>query len=227
MPVDEPALRPYFEGMSQGSLLRRPLRYRYYNAALTLIIVNLAMFLATFMYRRLFDYLALTPVLVVRDRAWWQVVTYMFLHGGTWHLLFNMLALYMFGAPLERHLGSTEFLLYYFVTGIGAGLATLAVNWYTGMGGISVVGASGAIFGIMLAFATYFPDTRILFMFFIPMRAPVAVLVFAGIELFSMFTGTRSGVAHLTHLAGLAFGWLYLLVRLGINPARVFFRRRW
>jgi membrane associated rhomboid family serine protease len=157
----------------------------------------------------------------------WQLLTYGFLHGSLTHLMFNMLALYMFGAPLERHLGSAEFLLFYFVTGIGAGLATLAVNWYSGLGYVPVVGASGAIFGLLLAFATYFPDTRILFMFFIPMRAPMAVLVFAGIELFSMFTGTRSGVAHLTHLAGLAFGWLYLVVRLGINPARVFFRRRW
>jgi membrane associated rhomboid family serine protease len=133
----------------------------------------------------------------------------------------------MFGVPLERHMGSTEFLLFYFVTGIGAGLAALAVNWYTGMALIPVVGASGAIFGLLLAFATYFPETRILFMFFIPMRAPVAVLVFAGIELFSLFTATRSGVAHQTHLAGLAVAWLYLVARLDINPWRVFFRRRW
>ncbi len=213
--------------MSQGPVLRRPLRYRYYNATIGLIVANVVMFLALFLFPRVLRYLALTPALVVQNQAWWQVVTYMFLHGGTWHLLFNMLALYMFGVPLERHLGSAEFLLFYFVTGIGAGLATLAVNWYSGMGYIPVVGASGAIFGLLLAFATYFPDTRILFMFIVPMRAPMAVLVFAGIELFSMFTNTSSGVAHLTHLAGLAIAWLYLVVRLGINPARVFFRRRW
>ncbi len=213
--------------MSQGSVLRRPLRYSYFNATVGLIVANVAMFLLLFLFPRVLSYLALTPVLVVQNRAWWQVVTYMFLHGGTWHLLFNMLALYMFGVPLERHLGSVEFLLFYFVTGIGAGLATLAVNWYSGLGYIPVVGASGAIFGLLLAFATYFPDTRILFMFILPMRAPLAVLVFAGIELFSMFTNTRSGVAHLTHLAGLAVAWLYFVVRLGINPLRVFFRRRW
>jgi membrane associated rhomboid family serine protease len=212
--------------MSQGSVLRRPLRYRYFNATLVLIVTNVAMFLLMYLSPRLLRYLALTPVLVVENRAWWQVVTYMFLHGGTWHLLFNMLALYMFGMPLERHLGSAEFLLFYFVTGIGAGLATLAVNWYTGLGFIPVVGASGAIFGLLLAFATYFPDARILFMFFLPMRAPVAVLVFAGIELASLLGRRNVGVAHLTHLAGLLFGYLYLLVRLGINPARVFFRRR-
>jgi membrane associated rhomboid family serine protease len=213
--------------MSSGPVIRRPLRYRYYNATVTLIIINVAVFLLMYLAPRLLRYLALTPALVVQNQAYWQVVTYMFLHGGTWHLLFNMLALYMFGVPLERNLGSGEFLLFYFATGIGAGLATLAVNWYTGMAYIPVVGASGAIFAVLLAFATLFPDTRILFMFFIPMRAPVAVLVFAGIELFSMFTNTRSGVAHLTHLAGLLFGWLYFVVRLGVNPLRIFFRRRW
>ncbi len=214
--------------MSQGSVLRRPLRYRYFNATMLLIVANIVMFLLMYLSRSTFlNYLALTPAQVVENRAWWQVVTYMFLHGGTWHLLFNMLALYMFGVPLERHLGSSEFLLFYFVTGIGAGLATLAVNWYSGMAYIPVVGASGAIFGVMLAFATFFPETRILFMFIVPMRAPVAVLVFAAIELFSLFTATRSGVAHLTHLAGLLFAWLYLVVRLGTNPLRVFFRRRW
>jgi membrane associated rhomboid family serine protease len=212
--------------MSSEPVLRRPLRYQYYNATVILIIVNVVMFLLMYLFPQILRYLALIPVLVVENRAWWQVVTYMFLHGGTWHLLFNMLALYMFGVPLERNLGSTEFLLFYFVTGVGAGLCTLAVNWYTGMANIPVVGASGAIFGLLLAFAVYFPDTRILFMFFLPMRAPVAVLVFAGIELFSMFTNTRSGVAHLTHLAGLALGYLYLLVRLGKNPARIFFPRR-
>jgi membrane associated rhomboid family serine protease len=213
--------------MSQGPVLRRPLRYRYYNATVALIVVNIAMFLLMSLFPRLLRYLALIPVLVVENHAWWQVVTYMFLHGGTWHLLFNMLALYMFGVPLERNLGSGEFLLYYFVTGVGAGLCTLAVNWYSGMANISVVGASGAIFAVLLAYATLFPDARIVFMFFIPMRAPVAVLVFAGLQLFFMFTGTRSGVAHLTHLAGLVLGYLYFLVRLGVNPLRVFFRRRW
>jgi len=213
--------------MSQGPVLRRPLRYRNYNATVALIVVNIAMFLLMSLFPRLLRYLALIPVLVVENRAWWQVLTYMFLHGGTWHLLFNMLALFMFGVPLERNLGSGEFLLYYFVTGVGAGLSTLAVNWYSGMANIPVVGASGAIFAVLLAYATLFPDARILFMFFIPMRAPVAVLVFAGIELFSMFTNTRSGVAHLTHLAGLVLGYLYFLVRLGVNPLRVFFRRRW
>ena len=163
---------------------------------------------------------------VIQNNAWWQLVTYMFIHSGYLHIGFNMLALYMFGVPIERSMGSREFLLYYFVTGIGAGLATLVVNLFAGMGGIPVIGASGAIFAVMLAFAALYPDARILFLFFIPMRAPTAVLVSVGIALYSLLTGTNVGVAHLTHLAGLLFGWLYLLLRLRVNPLRAFFRRR-
>jgi membrane associated rhomboid family serine protease len=211
--------------MRQGFEPRRPLRYRYYNATIVLIVLNVAIFLLTYLVRRLLGYLALTPELVLRYNAWWQLLTYMFVHGGVWHLLFNMLALFLFGVPLERNLGSNEFLLYYFVTGLGAGLATLVVNQYSGMGLIPVVGASGAIYALLLAYATLYPDARLWIFGLFPLRAPVAVLVFAGLALFSELTGTRSGVAHLTHLAGLVFGYLYFLLRLRINPLRVFFRR--
>jgi len=212
--------------MNQLPFYKRPLSYRYYNATLTLIIINVGMYLLMMLVPRIFAYLALTPILVVRERAIWQVATYMFLHGGTWHILINMLVLFIFGSRLEHRLGSSEFLLYYFITGIGAGIATLAVNWYTGMAGIPVVGASGAIFGVMLAYATFFPDTTIFVNFFIPLPARIAVLVFTAIEIFSLVFRPGSGVAHLTHLAGFLFGYLYFLVRIGINPIRVFFRRR-
>jgi membrane associated rhomboid family serine protease len=224
--------------MNRLPFYKRPLSYRYYNATLTLIILNIGMFLLGLLfsrtwvttpygrYRVLDYYISLIPYRVVLDKAVWQVLTYMFIHGGTWHILFNMLALFIFGIPLERRLGSSEFLLYYLITGFGAGLATLAVNWYTGQESIYVVGASGAIFGVLLAFATLFPDTRMLVFFVIPMRAPIAVLVFTGLELFFLIRGTRVGVAHLTHLAGLIFGYLYFIVRMNINPIKVFFRRR-
>jgi membrane associated rhomboid family serine protease len=212
--------------MNELPFYKRPLRYRYYNATLTLIIINVGMYLLTMLFPQLFRYLALTPYLVVREREIWQVATYMFLHGGVWHILINMLVLFIFGSRLEHRVGSSEFLLYYFITGVGAGIATVAVNWYIGMAMVPVVGASGAIFGVMLAFATFFPDTTIFVNFFIPLPARIAVLVFVGLELVFMFVATRSGVAHLTHLAGFLFGYLYFLIRMGINPARVFFRRR-
>jgi membrane associated rhomboid family serine protease len=211
--------------MNEVSFWRRPLRYRFYNATIALIVINVVIFLLNLVVPRSLGYLALIPYLVIRQSALWQVVTYMFVHGGIWHILFNMLALFLFGTPLERRLGSSEFLLYYFVAGVGAGLATLAVNWYTGLAAVPVVGASGAIYGLLLAYATLYPDARLFIFGLFPLRAPIAVLLFAGIELVSTFTATRSGVAHLTHLAGLLFGYLYFVIRMRINPLRVFFRR--
>ena len=149
----------------------------------------------------------------------------MFVHGSIRHILFNMLALFIFGTPLERRLGSSEFLLYYFLTGTGAGLATLVVNWYTGLAVVPVVGASGAIYGLLLAYATLYPDSRLYVFGILPIRAPVLVLIFTGGALLFLLTGTQNGVAHLTHLAGFVFGYLYFLVRMGINPIKVFFRR--
>ena len=142
----------------------------------------------------------------------------MFIHAGWGHIFFNMLALFLFGIQLEQRMGSNEFLLYYFVCGIGAGIATVFINFALGMGMIPVVGASGAIYALLLAFAAFFPDARIFIFGILPIRAPIAVALFAGIEIVSQLVSFRSGVAHLTHLSGLVFGYLYLVVRYGINP---------
>jgi membrane associated rhomboid family serine protease len=210
-----------------ASFLRRPLRYRYFNATIILIVANVIVFLLGFLglQRAIQVYLGLTPLLVVQAGTWWQVATYMFVHAGWGHIFFNMLALFLFGIQLEQRMGSGEFLLYYFICGIGAGVATLFINLATGQGAVDVVGASGAIFALLLAFATFFPDARIFIFGILPMRAPVAVALYAAIEIFSSFTSFQSGVAHLTHLAGLVFGYLYLLVRFDMNPIRIFFHR--
>ena len=129
----------------RSSFLQRPLRYRFYNATVTLIAVNVVLFIITSLSRMAFTYLSLIPVLVIRKGFFWQPFTYMFVHGGMWHILLNMLALFLFGLPVERRLGSNEFLLFYFVAGLGAGLSTLVVNWYfaPSLAVIPVVGASG------------------------------------------------------------------------------------
>jgi membrane associated rhomboid family serine protease len=137
-----------------------------------------------------------------------------------------MLALFIFGSALERHVGSWEFLCYYLVTGILAGAFSILIYWLTGKYGVLLIGASGAIFAIELAYATFFPNATIYFWGLIPLRAPVMVLVFTGIELFNTITGSRDGVAHLTHLAGFAFGWFYFMIRFGFNPINSLFRRR-
>ena len=210
-----------------ASFLRRPLRYQYYSATIILIVITVIVFLFGMLDRGgRVGYLALFPDLVLHAGAWWEVVTYMFVHSGFQHIFFNMLALFMFGIQLERRMGSSEFLLFYFFCGIGAGLATVFVNSSAGMGMVPVVGASGAIFGLLLGFASFFPDARIFIFGILPMRAPVLVLIYAGIEVFLQVTNLQSGVAHLTHLAGIAFAYLYLVVRFGINPITIFFRRR-
>jgi membrane associated rhomboid family serine protease len=211
--------------MNRFAFYRRPLPYRNYNFTVILIVLNVGFFLLSMLATRSVTYyLALIPVLVIRENYWWQVVTYMFLHGSTGHIFFNMLALLLFGSRIEQRLGSYEFLLYYLICGTGAGLFTLVVHWNTGLQAVPVVGASGAIYGLLLAFAVLFPDAVIYVFFMLPMRARTAVLVFAGIELFFGITSRGSGVAHLTHLAGLAFGFLYFPLRLGINPIDAFRR---
>jgi len=210
-----------------ASILRRPLRYSYYNATIILIVVNILVFLFGYVDRSgKLVYLYLIPTYVLQAGAWWQVVTYMFVHGSWSHIFFNMLALFLFGIQLERRMGSSEFLLYYFVSGIGAGIVTVFFNSATGQGMIPVVGASGAIYGLLLGFAAFFPDARIFIFGILPIRAPVAVAGYAGIEIVSQLLNPRSGVAHLTHLSGLAFGYFYLVVRYGINPIALFFRKR-
>lgn len=142
----------------------------------------------------------------------WQVLTYGFLHGGVQHLFFNMLALYMFGAPLEAHWGSRRFALYYFACVLGAGLVQLLVaTWAVQSGDLPypTVGASGGVFGLLLAFGISFP--RVLLVFG-PFRMPawVAVVGYGVLELLLGLTGLQPDVAHFAHLGGMLFGFLLL-----------------
>jgi membrane associated rhomboid family serine protease len=148
----------------------------------------------------------LTPAVTFGDLWLWQLVTYMFLHSTGWlsHILLNMLMLWMFGTEVERAWGTRAFLRYYFVCGVGAALVTSLLFWES-----TTIGASGAVFGVMLAYAMMFPNRQILFWFIFPMRAVSFVLLCAGIELFSLLS-LQDGVAHIAHLGGMAFGWLYL-----------------
>lgn len=205
-----------------SSIIRRPFIYQYYNAAFGIIILNILFFLINMAVPRTMSYLALNPVLFVQKRFYWQVITYMFVHANMSHILFNMLALFFFGLQLEKKMGSSEFLLYYFASGIGAGLFSLLVYWLTGAYQVWLLGASGAVFAILLAFATYFPDSRIYVMGIFPVKATHLVIGYTAIELLSQIFSYRSGVAHLTHLAGFGFGLIYFLVRLRINPIKVF-----
>jgi membrane associated rhomboid family serine protease len=185
-----------------------------------LIGANVVMFVAQSVFPALTEVFGLHPAWVIpalSTRAaehafWvWQPATYMFLHGGVFHILFNMLALWMFGAELERIWGTRYFLKFYFVTGIGAGVVTVVLSLLP-FGGqlqyVNIIGASGAVYGLLLAFAMYFPDRPILLVVF-PVPAKFAVTILGAIALFSSLSDS-GGVANATHLSGLVVAYFFL-----------------
>jgi membrane associated rhomboid family serine protease len=173
------------------------------------------MFFATTFFRTLVPILGLVPALVV-GRLWvWQVATYMFLHGGLFHILFNMLALWMFGTELERIWGTRYFLKFYFVSGIGAGVLTVLFSlmpfgFAQQLQQSIVIGASGAVYALLLAYAIYFPDRPIYMYFVFPIPARIFVLIMGVIAFYSSVAESGGGIASATHLGGLAVGYAYL-----------------
>lgn len=154
----------------------------------------------------------------------WQVVTYAFMHGGVTHILFNMFALYMFGGAIERTFGARHFIVYYFVCAIVAALAQLLVVKYFTHGFYPTIGASGAIFGLLLAFGMLYPQEKVMLIFLpVPMPAWLFVIGYAAVELFLGVTGTAAGVAHFAHLGGMLGGIVliqYWRGRFPIKPRR-------
>ena len=174
---------------------------------------------ATFVYRIQVAYpkatlfLGLNPPLSSRGYVW-QFVTYLFTHGGFWHLFLNMFVLYIFGAELEKLWGSREFLSYFFFSGISAGIcAYIFSNSLT-------VGASGAIYGLLLAYGITFPNRMLLLYFFIPIRAKYLVIIFGALEFVASIAsaaGFHDGIAHIAHLGGLVGGGIYIIIKKAIH----------
>jgi membrane associated rhomboid family serine protease len=185
------------------------------TAMKAIIGANVAIFLAQTLTPVLTGVLGLVPVYVVRSLWVWQLGTYMFLHGGVFHLLFNMLALWMFGTELERLWGTRYFLKFYFVTGIGAGILTvlfslLPFSASEQLYGANVIGASGAIYGLLLAYGLYFPDRPIYMYFVFPIPAKIFVMIMGALAFYASVFGSNGGVANATHLGGLLVAYLYL-----------------
>ncbi|MFN2564068.1 MAG: rhomboid family intramembrane serine protease [Gemmatimonadaceae bacterium] len=171
-----------------------------------LLAANALMYLVTNVYEVLSWRLVLVPALVLQRP--WTLVTYMFLHAGLGHILFNMLALFIFGSRVELRIGSRHFILLYLFSGIGGALLSVAFSAWTP--GAYIVGASGAVFGVSLAFAYFWPRERIYIWGVLPIEARWLVILTAAIALFGGFTGAQAGVAHFAHLGGYVGGWLYL-----------------
>jgi membrane associated rhomboid family serine protease len=168
-----------------------------------LIIANIGIFVLSLMVTGLNDYLAFIPKDVLTRP--WTVVTYMFAHGSWGHVLMNMLFLFFFGPPLEARWGSREFLKYYLLCGLGgAALSFVVAPLY------QIIGASGAVFGIMLAFAMTWPDAPIYIWFVLPVKAKYVVGVLAMVAFFSTFSPRQDGIAHAAHLGGVVAGLIYL-----------------
>ncbi len=183
-----------------------------------LIIANVAMFILDLLVGDpLILYLALWPVGSMTMTGGslgfqpWQVITYSFLHGNLTHLFFNMFALYMFGGDLERLFGERRYFNLYFVSVISAAIVQLIFSALAGGDPYPTVGASGGVFGLLLAYAMYFPRRTLILLFPpIPMPAWLFVLLYGLLELFFGVTGTAAGVAHFAHLGGMLGAWLLI-----------------
>jgi len=182
-------------------------------ATLALLGANVAVFLLGDTLP--LDTLALWPPGAFDSRFQaWQMLTYAFLHGGVMHLIFNMLGLYMFGGEIERLFGTRYFLAYYFACVFAAGLLHLVVGPLFDANPAPMVGASGGVFGVLLAYGIYFPRRTVMLLFPpIPLPARIFVIVFALLELLLGVTQTAAGVAHFAHLGGMLGGWLMIQYR--------------
>ena len=197
------------------------------TAIKAIIGANVLMFLATTFMPALQLQLGLVPMWVVHEKRVWQLVTYMFIHAGLFHIIFNMLALWMFGAELERIWGTRFFLKLYFVTGIGAACLTIVASLLPfgpmqQLYASDIVGASGAVYGLLLAYALYFPDRPIYMYLVFPIPARIFVVIIGAIAFFSSLSES-GGVANATHLGGLLVAYVYLTSlrkgpRIQLNP---------
>jgi len=178
----------------------------------TLIAANIAVYLLQIISHLLGSsfidlYFGLVPARVTHELMIWQFVTYMFLHGGVFHIFFNMLTLFMFGNELERYWGTHRFLNYYFITGIGAGVC----SWLVAMNSFSIViGASGAIYGLLLAYGLTYPNRIVYVNFLLPIKVKWLVLIMGAMAFLSSIGGSEPGIANIAHLGGMAVGYLFL-----------------
>ena len=186
-----------------------PLDFRAMSPVIKgLIVANAAVYILSLLVGGQFQNLfGLVPYQVVHERWVWQPFTYLFLHGSFFHVLFNLFALWMFGMPVEAQWGPREFLKYFMLTGVGAGLVSVAVapNAHH-----VIIGASGAVFGLLTAFAMLYPDAVVYLYFFFPIKAKHMALLFGAIEFFAGASAANPASARVAHLSGMVIGYLYI-----------------
>lgn len=202
-----------------------------------LIIASVVVFVLQLPFERttLPDYFCVVPRLLFGKLFIWQLFTYMFLHAGFWHVLLNMFGLWMFGSDVESRLGGRRFLQFYFLCGVGAGLCYAATSWGA-RASVPMLGASGAVFGVLTAFAMLFPDRYVMLLlpFPVALKAKHAVLGFALLEILAVISAARDNVAHFAHLGGCVFGYAYMKLKFQLTLPYAFaerlsyaLKRRW
>ncbi len=178
----------------------------------TLIFLNIGVYVLQILFHLLrtsfFELsFGLIPARVTQDFMIWQLVTYMFLHGGVFHIFFNMLTLFMFGNDLDRRWGTRRFLQYYFATGVGAGIC----SWLVSMNSFAVIiGASGAVYGVLLAYGLTYPNRIVYLNFLLPVKVKWLVLIMGAVAFINSVSGSEPGVAHVAHLGGMLVGFILL-----------------
>ena len=186
------------------------------TATRNIIIINIIVFAATWLGERILHsdvmgrLFALYPI-QSHNFHWWQFITYMYMHGGFWHILFNMYTLYIFGCVVENIIGTKKFITFYTICGVGAAALHLLVQSLTN-DFAPTVGASGSIYGVLIAFAILFPESKLTLLFPpVTLSAKWMVIIFAIIELTTGLTGASANVAHFAHLGGMLIGWLLIM----------------
>ena len=203
----------------RNTILNRKFPYSYWNVTSIFIAINFIMFCLTgFLFPSLKYIFSLVPSYILYRHYYWQFLTYMFTHATVSHFIFNMLSLYIFGTAVERRIGSREFLLYYLLTGVLSGVASYAM-FYMANTNTVLLGASGAIYALLMLFSVLYPRSVIYVFGLIPVQAPLLIILYFIIELISGLSA-HDGVAHMTHLSGLVFGLLYIIIRMRMNPLR-------
>ncbi len=202
---------------------QNPLSPSLFTDAIKFIIsINFLIFILQYlsgMEDELFTIFGIVPSKTFGELMLWQPFTYLFFHGGIWHVLINMFVLWMFGSELEKYWGKKEFLRFFFITGIGSGLISILFSLSSTN---PVVGASGAIYGVLLAYGLMFPNRLVYLYFLIPIKVKYLVILIGAIAFFSSLNPGNSNISHLTHLSGMVIGFIYLRSSINWNTINHF-----
>jgi len=200
---------------------RRLITYRFFNANYFIIGANLLVFMILLVVPDLTSYLALTPLGFFDFHEYWQLLSFHLVHLDLMTLVFNLLGLFFFGSQVEREMGSVEYLLFYCGIGIVSGFLSVVIFNAVGLGSLPIYGSTTTVFGVLLAYAAFYPDSVIYLMGIVPLRAPFLILIFIGLAIIMIVFSARW--SNLVNMIGLVVSYIYIYIRYRTNPFRNLF----